>query len=83
MLVETLAISLLMLFSALFLCGPIAVILAYNRWAMLAVLLGAASCWLGIFWFVTIYTGWRYLGLFSTACGLYAMYITANYMLRS
>lgn len=78
---DVLALSVFMLISALFLCGPISLILAYNRWHILAVFLGAASCWLGIFWFVTVYTGWKYLGLVSAACGLYAMYKTAKNLL--
>jgi hypothetical protein len=78
---DLLAISAVLLFSAVFLCGPIAAVLAYNRWSIMAVFLGAASCWLGIFWFVTIYTNFKYLGLMSAACGLYAMYITAKKML--
>jgi hypothetical protein len=61
-----------------YLCGPVALWLAFRRWYFLAVLVGALSCWLGIFWFVTIYTEWKYLGLGSAACGLYAMYKTAK-----
>jgi hypothetical protein len=76
--VEVLAISAFLLFSSLFLSGPIAIILATQRWHIMAVFLGASSCWLGIFWFVTVYTGWKYLGLLSAACGLYAMYKTAQ-----
>jgi hypothetical protein len=76
--VDVLAISVFLLFCGLFLNGPIAIILAYARWNIVAVLIGACSCWLGIFWFVTVYTGWKYLGLLSAACGLYAMYKTAR-----
>jgi hypothetical protein len=76
--VDVLAISAVMFVVALYLCGPIAVILAYNRWHVMAVLIGAASCWLGIYFFVTIYTAFKYLGLFSAVCGLWAMYKAAQ-----
>jgi hypothetical protein len=78
---ESLAFLVFIIISALFLCGPVAIALALNKWSVLAVLVGACACWLGIFWFVTVYTGWKYLGLVSAACGLYAMYKTAKNML--
>lgn len=76
--VDVLALSAFMLVSAVYLCGPIALILAWNRWHLLAVLLGAASCWLGIYFFVTVYTAFKYLGLVSAGLGLWAMYKTAR-----
>lgn len=78
---ETLAFFVFLLICALFLNGPLAILFANQRWHILAVIAGACACWLGIFWFVTVYTGWKYLGLLSAACGLYAMYLTAKNIL--
>lgn len=75
---ESLAFLVFILFCALILDGPLAILFANQRWHILAILAGAIACWLGIFWFVTVYTWFKYLGLVSAACGLYAMYITAR-----
>lgn len=75
---ESLALLVFVLFCAVFLCGPVAVVFAVNKLSLLAVVLAAVACWLGIYWFVTVYTWPRYLGLASTACGLYAMYHVAH-----
>jgi hypothetical protein len=42
------------------------------------VVIGALSCWLGIYFFVTVYTSFKYLGLVSAGLGLWAMYKTAR-----
>jgi hypothetical protein len=41
-------------------------------------IVAAASVWLGIYWFVTVYTWARYLGLVSVGLSLYAMYRVAH-----
>jgi hypothetical protein len=78
LIVESLAFMVFLIVCAIYLCGPAAVILAYYRWNIAAVLIGAAACWLGIFWLITVYTWFKYLGLASVACGLYAMYRAAR-----
>ena len=75
---ESLAFLVFVIFSAVFLCGPAAIVLSVNKLNILGIILAAISCWLGIYWFVTVYTWAKYLGLFSAACGLYAMYLAAR-----
>lgn len=75
---ESLAFMVFVIFCAVFLCGPIAIGLAYNKLNILAVIIAAFSCWLGIYWFITVYTWAKYLGLISAGLGLYAMYIAAH-----
>lgn len=77
---ESLAFMVFLIFCALILCGPVAILCANYRWHILAVIIGAFAAWLGIFWFVTVYTWFKYLGLVSAACGLYAMYKTARHI---
>ena len=79
---ESLALMVFVIFCAVFLCGPLAVLLAVNKLALLAVLTAALACWLGIFWFLSVYTWPRYLGLLSTGCGLYAMYHVAHNLVQ-
>lgn len=79
---ESLALLVFVLFCAVFLCGPVAVLLAVNHWSLLAVIIAACSCWLGIYWFLTVYTSAKYLGLVSLACGLYAMYHVAQSLVQ-
>jgi hypothetical protein len=80
---ESLALMVFVLFCAVFLCGPLAVLLAVNKLPILAVMVAACACWLGIYWFLTVYTWARYLGLASVACGLYAMYHVAQEVVRT
>lgn len=76
--VESLALLVFLLVTALFLCGPVALGLAYARWNLLAVIVAACACWLGIYFFVTVYTAFKYLGLVSAGLGLWAMYKAAR-----
>lgn len=75
---ESLALMVVLIMCAVYLCGPLSVFLAVKHWDLAAVILAACAAWLGIYWFVTVYTWPRYLGLVSTACGLYAMYHVAH-----
>ena len=75
---ESLAFLVFVLFSALFLCGPVAIVLLYFKQLILASLLALISIWLGIFWFVHVYTWFRVLGLISAGCGLYVLWQTAE-----
>lgn len=43
-----------------------------------AVILGVVSVPLGVFWWRTIYTEWRYLGLVSAACGAVAVFLAVR-----
>ena len=80
---ESLAFMVFLIVCAVYLCGPIAAICAVNRWHVLAVLLGAFACWLGIYFFVTVYTSFKYVGLVSAGLGLWAMYKTARNIMVS
>lgn len=75
---ESLALMVVVIFGAVFLCGPVAVLLAVNKFNLLAIVLACLACWLGIYWFVTVYTWAKYLGIISAGCGLYAMYHVAH-----
>lgn len=75
---ESLALIVFFIVCAVLLCGPLALFFAMVRWHILAVVIGALSCWLGIYFFVTVYTSFKYLGLVSTGLGLWAMYKTAR-----
>jgi hypothetical protein len=76
--VESLAFLVFVMICAVLLCGPVALGLAYARWNVLAVLVAAGACWLGIYFFVTVYTAFKYLGLVSAGAGLWAMYKAAR-----
>lgn len=75
---ESLALLVFIIFSAVFLCGPLAIALAVQHRGVLAVLLAGVAIWLGIYWYVTVYTWAKYLGVLSAGCGLYAMYHVAH-----
>lgn len=75
---ESLAYMVMLIVCAVYLSGPLSVFLAVRHFDLAAVIIAALACWLGIYWFVTVYTWPRYLGLASTACGLYAMYHVAH-----
>lgn len=75
---ESLAFTVFLLVCAVYLCGPIAAFCAVKNWPIAAILLGAAACWLGIYFFVTVYTWFRLLGLVSVGFGLWAMYKSAR-----
>lgn len=70
---ESLALLAFVIFSAVFLCGPIAVGLAYLKWTLPALLVGGLAIWLGVYWFATVYTWFKYLGIVSALLGLWAL----------
>lgn len=70
---ESLALLVFVIFSAVFLCGPIAVGLAYLKWTIPALLVGGLAIWLGVYWFATVYTWFKYLGIVSALLGLWAL----------
>lgn len=70
---ESLALLVFVIFSAVFLCGPIAVGLAYLKWTLPALLVGGLAIWLGVYWFATVYTWFKYLGIVSALLGLWAL----------
>lgn len=70
---ESLALLVFLIFCAVFLCGPIAYLLAMYKWNILAVIVSALAIWLGIYWFVTIYTWFKYLGILSSILGVLAL----------
>lgn len=76
--IDVLALSALMAYSALFLCGPFALLYHAMRYYLAAAILGGCSIFLGVFWFVHTYTHFRWLGLFSAACGLFVLWRTAK-----
>jgi hypothetical protein len=80
---ESLAFMVFLIVCAVLLCGPIAAIFAVKKWSIAAVLVGACACWLGIYFFVTVYTSFKYLGLVSAGLGLWAMYKTARNIMVS
>ena len=71
---ESLAFLVFVIFSAVFLCGPIAVLLAYLKWPILALIVGGTAIWLGVYWFATVYTWAKYLGVVSAGLGLWALF---------
>lgn len=75
---ESLALMVFLIVCAVYLCGPLAALCAVKKWSFAAVLLGAAACWLGIYFFVTVVTMFRLLGLVSAGLGIWAMYKTAR-----
>lgn len=75
---ESLALLVFGIVCAVLLCGPFAALFAVKKWSIAAVLTGALACWLGIYFFVTVYTWFKYVGLLSAALGLWAMYRTAR-----
>ena len=70
---ESLALLAFVIFSTVFLCGPIAIGLAYLKWTIPALLVGGLAIWLGIYWFATIFTWFKYLGIASALLGLWAL----------
>jgi len=80
---ESLALLVFFIVCAVMLCGPFAVFFAVQRWNLLAVFVGALACWLGIYFFATVYTSFKYLGLVSAGLGLWAMYKTARNLVVS
>jgi len=70
---ESLALLVFGIFCAAFLCGPIALGLAYGKFNVLAAIAAIIAIWLGIYWFATIYTWAKYLGVLSALCGLLAL----------
>ena len=77
---DYLAISLFMLICSLYLCGPIALFFVVLKAPYHAIWTGLCAILLGAFWYETIYTGWRYLGLFSAACGLLGIFLAMRHL---
>lgn len=77
---ESLAFMVFVIFSAVFLCGPIAVGLAYMKWAIPALIVGGLAIWLGVYWFATVFTWAKYLGVVSSLLGLWALLKTTGDM---
>lgn len=75
---ESLVLLVVLLAGAVLLSGPLAVLADYFRRPLLASLLATTAIWLGIFWFAHTYTSIKYVGLFSTALGLYVVWRTAQ-----
>lgn len=75
---ESLALMVFVLWSAMFLCGPLAIAFHHGGFPLLAALTSLIAIWLGIFWFAHTYTWAKYLGLISAACGLYVLWRTAQ-----
>lgn len=70
---ESLGVLVFVLFCAMFLCGPIALGLAYARWNWLAIFIGCVAIMLGIQWFAGVYTWFKWLGVISAFMGLLAL----------
>lgn len=70
---ESLALLVFVIFCAVFLCGPIAVTLAYCKLPILALLVGGLAVFLGVYWFGTVFTWAKYLGMLSAGLGLWAL----------
>jgi hypothetical protein len=70
---ESLAFIVFVLICAVMLCGPTAVGLAYGRYSTLALFVGGLAVFLGVYWFGTIGTSAKYLGLCSALMGLWAL----------
>lgn len=70
---ESLGVLVFVIFCAVFLCGPIAVGLAYLKWTIPALIVGGLAIWLGVYWFATVFTWAKYLGVVSSLLGLWAL----------
>lgn len=70
---ESLALMVFILFCAVLLCGPAAVLLAYYRRHVLALLFGGAALMLGFYWFGTVVTAAKWLGAGAALLGLWAL----------
>ncbi len=70
---ESLGLLVFVLFCGVFLCGPFALGCAYLRWNWLAVLIGCVALMLGIFWFATVFTWFKWLGVISAFMGFLAL----------
>lgn len=77
---ESLALLVFVIFCAVFLCGPIAVTLAYFKWRILSLIVGGLAIWLGVYWFATVFTWAKYLGVVSALLGLWALLKTTGDM---
>lgn len=75
---ESLAFAVFIIWSAVFLSGPLAILADYLERPLLSALLATASIWLGIFWFSHTYTAARYMGLLSAGMGVYVVWRNAR-----
>lgn len=70
---ESLALLVFGIFCVVFLCGPLALGLAYGKFNILAAIVALIAIWLGIHWFATVYTWAKYLGILPALFGLIAL----------
>lgn len=70
---ESLALLVAGLFCAVLLCGPAAYTLAVLRFYILAIIVAGMAIWLGVYWFATVYTWAKYLGILSAGLGVLAL----------
>jgi hypothetical protein len=75
---ESLALLVVILFCAMFLCGPVALTLYYFKRYILAFIVGSMAVALGFSWYIDVYTWARFLGLASAACGLCAVVLSVK-----
>ena len=75
---ESLAITVFVIWCLVFLSGPLAILADYFDRPLAAGLLATGSIWLGIFWFTHTYTWPKYCGLVSAAMGLYVVWRNAR-----
>lgn len=75
---ESLALTVFILWCCMFLIGPFAVLFDYFDRPVLAGLSATIAIWLGVFWFAHTYTWPKYMGLFSAAMGLYVVWRNAR-----
>jgi len=76
--VASLAYLVILLFILVFLFGPFAVWFAVKNMPIAAALAGIAAIWLGLQWYVGVYTWPKYLGLVSACMGAYAIWLAAT-----
>lgn len=77
---ESLALLVAVIFCAVLLCGPVSYLLATYHWNILATVIACAAIWLGVYWFASVSTSAKYLGLVSSVLGLLALLkVTDNF----
>lgn len=77
---ESLGVLIFAIFCAVFLCGPLACLLAHYKFRVLSLLIGGLAIFLGIYWFATVFTWFKWLGVLSALCGLFALLKTTGDM---
>jgi uncharacterized Tic20 family protein len=76
--VASLAYLILFLIVLVFLLGPFAIWFAAKNYPIAAALAGIAAIWLGLQWYVGVYTWPKYLGIVSACMGAYAIWLAAT-----